>query len=421
MSFLADLNARNRSGTPVAVPSICSAQPDVLRASLLMAQQMQRPILIEATSNQVNQFGGYTGMQPVDFIALVNRIAEEVGTDPALLHYGGDHLGPQAWRCEPADSAMAKAEELMRECVRAGFTKIHLDCSEGCAGEQAQVNQEMSADRATRLAAMCEDAAPDPERLSYVIGTEVPPPGGARADEAGHGPAPTDPAHAKLTLETHHAAFSSAGLAQAWPRVIGLVVQPGLEFTPTDIHHFDRAAPDHLSSALSDTPHVCFEAHSTDYQHPEVYPDLARRHFSVLKVGPALTFAYRQALYALDHLCRLLARDGPNLMRQMEQIMLDSPELWQRHYVGDPAELSLQRHFGYADRIRYCWPDPRARRAVSELFAALGPDRAPAPVVEQCFAPEVIAHADILEFGGISWARALVMSQIQQALRPYFF
>jgi len=420
MGFLADLNARNRAGTPVSIPSVCSAQPDVLRASLLMAQEMQRAILIEATSNQVNQFGGYTGMQPADFIAFVNSIAEQTGTDPTLFHLGGDHLGPQVWRNEPAKCAMAKAEDLMRGYVQAGFTKIHLDCSEGCAGEPTQVDDQTSASRSARLAFVCETAAPDPAQLNYVIGTEVPPPGGARADENAQGITPTDPAHARKTLDTHLAAFEAAGVAHAWSRVIGLVVQPGIEFAPTHIDHFDRTAPDHLSQALSDAPHICFEAHSTDYQHPDVYPDLARRHFSVLKVGPALTFAYRKALYALDHLRVLLAVEGPSLMQQMEITMLNQPVHWQTHYAGNAKELRLQRHFGYADRIRYYWREPRAQRAVSALFNAFGPAYPPAPVLEQCFAPDVIARTQHIQVTD-DWPHALLIAQIQQALRPYFF
>lgn len=421
MSFFSELNARNRAGTPVAIPSVCSAQPDVLRASLLLAKDVRRPILIEATSNQVNQFGGYTGLQPADFIAFVTDIARRAETDPALIHFGGDHLGPQVWRSEPADSAMAKAENLMRAYVQAGFTKIHLDCSEGCAGEPAQVDDQISAARAARLAAVCEAAAPDPEKLSYVIGTEVPPPGGARADEEGQGITPTDPAHARKTLQAHLAAFEVERAAQVWPRVIGLVVQPGLEFAPTHIDHFDCNVPDHLSNALSEVPHICFEAHSTDYQHPDVYPNLAARHFSVLKVGPALTFACRQALYALDHLRLLLGKDSPGLMQQMEQIMRDQPGHWQKHYVGTPEELRIQRHFGYADRIRYYWPDAKAQQAVSALFSILGSDRPPVPVLEQCFAPKVIAQAGGLAEMDEDWAHALVIAQIQHALRPYFF
>lgn len=402
--------------------SVCSAQPDVLAASLLLAQQRGRAILVEATSNQVNQFGGYTGMNPADFIAHVRDLAKALGVDPALVVFGGDHLGPQVWRAEAAETAMARASDLMRAYVEAGFTKIHLDCSEGCSREPAQVDDDLSAARAASLAAVCERYAPNPAALSYVVGTEVPPPGGARADEAGQSITPTAPDRARHTIARHRAAFEAEGLADAWIRVVGLVVQPGLEFAPTHIDHFDTAAPDHLSAALSGTPNMAFEAHSTDYQHDCVYPDLARRHFAVLKVGPALTFAYRQALYALDALSAWVdpARSGHDLAGAMEAVMIAKPGHWQKHYAGSAEELRLQRHFGYADRIRYYWPDPAAQTAVAAVFTALETS-VPAPLIRQYFAAPVIARAQVLEAAAGGWARALVWAQVQDMLAPYLF
>ena len=74
MADLTDIIHQNRNGGP-AIPSVCSAHPDVLTASLLLAQALDRPVLIEATSNQVNHRGGYTGMTPADFIADVRARA----------------------------------------------------------------------------------------------------------------------------------------------------------------------------------------------------------------------------------------------------------------------------------------------------------------------------------------------------------
>ena len=104
--------------------------------------------MIEATSNQVNQFGGYTGMEPIDFANYIELIAKSVGVDMDLVILGGDHLGPQVWRSEPADVAMRHAADMIRDYVNAGFRKIHLDCSEGCAGEPAQVGDALAAGRA---------------------------------------------------------------------------------------------------------------------------------------------------------------------------------------------------------------------------------------------------------------------------------
>ena len=60
MRELRAIIAANRSGQPLALPSVCSAHPDVLAATLLAAEAADLPILIEATSNQVNQ-GSFAG------------------------------------------------------------------------------------------------------------------------------------------------------------------------------------------------------------------------------------------------------------------------------------------------------------------------------------------------------------------------
>ena len=415
MTLLRDLIARNRAGETIALPSVCTAQEDVIEAALQLAAQLKRPLLIEATSNQVNQFGGYTGMTPAEFTDLVAAIATRANISPDLFALGGDHLGPQVWRSEPADDAMAKAENLMRAYVKAGFTKIHLDCSEGCAGEPPQVDGLTSAARAARLARVCEEAASDSSDLSYVIGTEVPPPGGARGE--GQSIEPTSPDRARKTLAEHRSAFDALGIGSAWERVVGLVVQPGLEFAPLRIDHFSMDSPNALSAALSDAPQICFEAHSTDYQMDAVYPDLARRNFAILKIGPALTFAYRRALYALD---AMLSDIEPTAARTrlpvlMERIMTEQPEHWRNHYEGDARTLWEQRHFGYSDRIRYYWPQSEARSAVDALMSKLDRSCPPLPMLLQYFSPQVAAGATT-----IGWARALVLSEVKAALRPYF-
>lgn len=423
MKQLRDLIARNRNGSGEALPSVCSAHPDVLAASLLLAEEWDVPLLVEATSNQVNQFGGYTGMTPTDFIAFVQAICAKTGTSPDRLLFGGDHLGPQAWRDQPAEAAMAKARDLVAAYVQAGFTKIHLDCSEGCAGEAATVGDAISATRAADLAVVCEAATADPSSLSYMFGTEVPPPGGARAEEGPIGIAPTEPDNARATIAAHHDAFAGRGLADtAWKRAVGLVVQPGLEFAPDHVHRFDPATPDLLSPVLEGHDGLSFEAHSTDYQSPDVFPALARRHFAVLKVGPALTYAYRQAVYALDGLATWLAPDParPSIASVMEELMLETPKNWSKHYAGDAATLKLLRHFSYADRIRYYWAHPAATEAVERLLGALASTNAPAPLLEQYFKPQVIVRAARLRATAPDWARALIYAEIQTALIPYF-
>ncbi|MGL4237145.1 class II D-tagatose-bisphosphate aldolase non-catalytic subunit [Tabrizicola sp.] len=414
--LLRQIIARNRSGEPVAIPSVCTAHPEALEASLTLAETLNQPIVVEATSNQVNQDGGYTGLRPAGFIAFVNDIAQRSGVHPTRILFGGDHLGPQAWRSLPAAQAMEKAHKMVADYAAAGFTKIHLDCSEGCAGEPAQLPDEITATRSAALAATALKHAPSPTKLLFVIGTEVPPPGGARTDDHGQIP-PTTPEAAIATLAAHAEAFRAANLPLE--QIGGLVVQPGVEFSPMEVHHLPLQRDPALLAALNGWPHLCYEAHSTDYQHPTAYPRLAELGFAFQKVGPALTFAWREALYALDTLrCQAGWATGPSLADEMEAVMLQDPTHWQGHWRGKDTDLRLQRHFGLADRIRYYWPQPKAQAAVARLFADLDGRQLPDPALLAHFRPEEIASARRTRH---SLPRALALARVQSALRPYFF
>ena len=72
---------------------------------------------------------------------------------------GGDHLGPNVWQNEPAESAMQKSAMMMREYVRAGFVKIHLDCSMRLGDDPELLDMEVSAGRAAQLAKVAEESA----------------------------------------------------------------------------------------------------------------------------------------------------------------------------------------------------------------------------------------------------------------------
>jgi D-tagatose-bisphosphate aldolase class II non-catalytic subunit len=414
MPDLRQIIARNRAGEAIAIPSVCTAHPDALEASLTLAEDLDQPIVVEATSNQVNQDGGYTGLKPEIFISFVKSIATKSHVTHERILFGGDHLGPQAWRKLPADEAMTKAHRMVADYAAAGFTKIHLDCSEGCAGEPPQLPDEITATRSAALAVTVLKFAPDPAKLLFVIGTEVPPPGGARTDDHGDIP-PTTPESAKATLAAHREAFSASRIPL--DQIGGLVVQPGVEFSPMEVHHLPLTRDPHLLDALTDWPHLCLEAHSTDYQHPDAYPRLAQLGFAFQKVGPALTFAWREALYALDTIRAQNGwASGPSLPDTMEEVMLANPAYWQAHIHGpDPR---LQRHFGLADRIRYYWPDPKAQSAVQTLMTNLTGKRLPDPLLLAHFTADEIATARKSRH---SLPRALALVRVQTALRPYFF
>ena len=159
MKAILDLVAHHKAGEPCGIYSVCSAHALVIEAALLHTLRRGAPFaLIEATSNQVNQEGGYTGMQPAGFREFVHQMADRVGLSRDRVLLGGDHLGPNAWQALPVEDAMARAEVLIDDYVRAGFRKIHLDCSMRCADDPAALSDEMIARRAARLCAVAEGA-----------------------------------------------------------------------------------------------------------------------------------------------------------------------------------------------------------------------------------------------------------------------
>ena len=294
MHVLLDLVARHQRGHATGVTSICSAHPIVIESGLRHAQRSgQSLVLFEATCNQVNQDGGYTGMTPADFVDFVYAIADRVGFDRARIALGGDHLGPNPWTSLEAAAAMDKAEAMVAAYVAAGFRKIHLDCSMACQGDPDPLPEAEIVRRAVRLcqAAEAAHARAGGEPPVYVIGTEVPVPGGAT--ESIEGLALTTPQAALATIDAHRQAFVAAGLDAAWQRVIASVVQPGVEFDHHSVIDYDPAAARTLSQAIAQVPGMVFEAHSTDYQTRAARAALVRDHFRILKVGPGLAVALR--------------------------------------------------------------------------------------------------------------------------------
>ena len=384
---LDDLAGLRRTGTPRGITSVCSAHPLVLRAALRQGAETGATVLIEATCNQVNHLGGYTGMLPADFAALVQRIATQENCPPAQIILGGDHLGPNPWRDQPAEAALTEAEKMVEAYIRAGFRKIHLDASMGCAGEPAALDDAATAERAVRLARVAEHTARamGGEMPRYIIGTEAPPPGGA--DHALDEIAPTSPDAARQTIAVHRDLFARAGIPEAFERVLGIVVQPGVEFGNQNVIRYDPAKATSLVGVLAGEPGLVFEAHSTDDQGVQPLSELVQDGFAILKVGPELTFVLREALYALDLIASDLVPgygDRP-LMHEMERIMLARPGDWQRHYPGDAATQAWLRHYSLSDRIRYYWASEAARAAVARLIAALQGHKLPLPLLWQHF------------------------------------
>lgn len=411
MSLVRDLIKRNRNGEAIGLPCFCTANGQVIRAVLSYAKKTGFPTVIEATCNQVNQEGGYTGMTAADFMAWLQDLAKQAGVPMDQLILGGDHLGPNPWRSEPLDIAMGKARELVKSYVQAGFKKIHLDASMACGGEKNPTFTQI-AERAADLCAVAEDNAPNPSELIYIIGTEVPIPGGETEEPDALDV--TSVARFYDTIETHRAAFAARGLHDAWARIVSVVTQPGVDFGHTSIYPFvpEKAKP--LSDAILTEDGLTLEAHSTDYQPTYALNDLVKNHFFFLKVGPELTFRFREAVWALAQIESLMDIAEPSKLREIMTLrMTDAPGYWKDYYSGTNAQTQRLRIYSYSDRIRYYWADKDVAPALSKLLENLSDKKLPETLVSQSFMG--------LEFGNIpTSATQLMEDHINKCVGRYF-
>ena len=411
---------------------MCSAHPLVIEAALLQASEDGTTALIEATCNQVNHQGGYTGMTPAAFRDEVHRIADRAGFSRQRIVLGGDHLGPSPWRRLPAEKAMGEAATMVASYVASGYEKIHLDTSMGCQGEPEHVGDLIAAERAAQLAVVAEGVATAHDyKPGYVIGTEVPTPGGAL-----HKIEHLQPTRAEAVLETveaHRRAFAAVGVNDAFRRIIAVVAQPGVEFDNENVVVYRPERARELSSALVEMLGLVFEAHSTDYQPLASLTSLVTDGFAVLKVGPELTFAMREALYALDYIAGEMGdseigdsemgggemggrRKEQSLVAAMESVMLANPGHWAAYYSGKPDGQRVLRHFSYSDRIRYYWSTPTATEAVRRLFRHLDETGTPIALISQFLPtvyPRVFSGAVPLD------PRTMVIEAVRDVLRRY--
>jgi len=387
------LSQRNKNKN-IGIYSACTANDITLAAVMERAVETNTLALIEATANQVNQYGGYTGMQPADFVAYIQKIADSTDLSLNKLILGGDHLGPLTWQNEPEESAMAKAEILVRDFVLAGFTKIHLDTSMRLADDDKKkiLSDEIIAQRAARLCRVAEDAFIEYSNKNknayapvYIVGSEVPIPGGAIEND--ESVSVTLPEQFKNTYCAFRDQFQKAGLEVAFERVIGVVVQPGVEFSDLTVTEYDHTKASRLSGVLLEYPGLVFEGHSTDYQTREKLKEMVNDGVAILKVGPALTYALRQGLFALQDIeCELLAEQDVALSdfrAVLEKAMLSNPIYWQKYYHGQPSEIALKRKYSFSDRCRYYLPNPDVSSAIQRLIHNIDHVDVPMSLLEQ--------------------------------------
>jgi D-tagatose-1,6-bisphosphate aldolase subunit GatZ/KbaZ len=148
---------------------------------------------------------------------------------------------------------------------------------------------------------------------------------------------------------------------------------------------------------------------------------MVQDHFAILKVGPWLTFAFREAVFALSSIERELLSGKKNCVlsevrQALENAMLRDPSYWQPYYQGNPEQQQIARAYSYSDRCRYYWPDATVQREIARLLDNLSHARISLPVISQYLPQE---H-DAIRSGDLEpEPRAIIHSHIRTVLRHY--
>jgi D-tagatose-1,6-bisphosphate aldolase subunit GatZ/KbaZ len=247
----------------------------------------------------------------------------------------------------------------------------------------------------------------------------VPPPGGIQAEEEVVPVTRVD--DFEETISTCRGEFEAGGLQDAWRRVIAVVVQPGVEFGDHNVYEYDRTKAKELTAAAGNHSDLVLEGHSTDYQRPEILRQLVEDGVAILKVGPALTFAMRECLFALENIEKELL--GGSYKARLSQLglfldkaMSDNPEHWCSYYTGSPPEVHLARKFSLSDRSRYYWQVPMVKDSVDLLLKNLRQVKIPLTLLSQ-YLPR---HYQEIRKGNLTTdPESLIAASIRVTLQDY--
>ncbi|MCK7507635.1 MAG: class II D-tagatose-bisphosphate aldolase, non-catalytic subunit [Desulfobacterales bacterium] len=289
--------------------AVCSARREVLEAAIALARDHGEPLLVEATANQVNQFGGYTGMTPRQFASSSGRHGRRHGLPAGKPAAGGRSPGavrvakragrPRPWPRQPSWPANAW-QPVSTNCT---WTPAF-----GCSDDPPQgLPLEIAAER---TAALCQAAETAAERLSgrrqrpLLCHRRRGPDSGRHLGEPGG-----DPGHAgrgtwlKFIALTE-SRFQEAGLSGG----VGAAAR-GDRPARRRVRKFQRrplrARKGPRALGLSSESAGDHDLRDSLHRLPDArVPGTHGRAIisSLLKAGPCLTNAFREAVFALEEI-----------------------------------------------------------------------------------------------------------------------
>lgn len=327
-----------------AVPSFCTSNKEVLNTIIFYCKRKNLPCLIESTSNQVNQYGGYTGKTPINFYTDLKKILKKNNFNSQNLYVGGDHLGPLPWKNKNEKIAMNNSIKLINNCLDSKYTKIHVDTSIKCSNENS-INHSIIFER-TKYIIEKSKLKKNLKKIFLIIGTEVPLSG---SNEKGK---------IKLTQEKQIILevkkFRNL-LKKFYKKKLkfGLVVEPGMRFM-----HYNILSPNfskfNEKKKISQKNNFIYEAHSTDYQPVNILKGLVKNNFKFLKVGPELTYNYSRSLFFMENIEKKYFKNGlSNIKKKILLTMLKDKKYWKGYYLGNKSKIKKLILNSKLDRMRY--------------------------------------------------------------------
>lgn len=318
-------------------PSLCSSNFDVLKLSMIFAKYNDLPLLIESTSNQVNQFGGYTYLKPRQFYKKLKDLAKKIKFKNNF-YIGADHLGPLPWKNLNDHVAMKNSIKLFKDVVNSGYNKIHID-----TGIKLKNDKILSK---KKIIQRCEKifnsiSKKKLNNIFFVFGTEVPVAGGGTL----YNSKTTSLASIKDDLKYYSKLQKS----------FSLVIEPGLGFNNSKV--FDlKIKYFKKKKILSRLSNFSYEAHSSDFQNSLALKKLVKNNFKFLKVGPELTFFYMRAIMQMHKIENMNNfKKKSNIRKIISAEMNRDNKYWVNYYHGSKKKIEYLKFNSLLDRSRYYW------------------------------------------------------------------
>jgi len=333
-----------------SLPSFCTSNFDVIKAIILYAKVKNLPILIESTSSQVNQFGGYTNNKPYQFKNKIFKICSELNYPKKKIMLGADHLGPFPWLEYKGLTAWKNSINLLKSCIKSNYKKIHIDTCYDLK-DQKKLSKKDIIKKSLDLFKIAKK-----KNIFFVFGTETPFPGSMSNLKEGFTKVETLKKEVNIYLKYFKTINYKSRFAY--------VIEPRMSFS-----HFKSSKPKILLLKkhvdFSKKKNFFFEAHSTDYQSQSVLRKLVLNNFKFLKVGPELTFFFLKAILAMEKIEKDFSKYKKSKITKVLLLNMNKyPTYWQKYYKGSKSYIQKLLLQSQLDRIRYYWDKKEVSKSI---------------------------------------------------------